>query len=284
MKRHIVLVSIIFILAGFFFVPYDKADTAQTKPDTAAPSLVIPDNMKDFKEYIPILVFHYIEDVPRNVPDQLRYRLSFPAEKLDQFCAFFKEHNIETLTFWDMKDIIEGKRKKPEKAVMLTFDDGYLDDYKNAFPILKKYGMKGVFFIISKFPDNDPNYATWAQLKEMSDNGQEIASHSVTHPDLRLLDDKKLAYELEASKKTIEEKIGKPVISFCYPSGKYDNKVREVAKKNYIFARSTISGRYFSVKKLYDIPIVRIFPTSSVKFLEILFKESTKQAPKTIKN
>ena len=227
-----------------------------------------------FEKYLPILMFHYIEDVPSDSSDQMRYNLSFSPQKLEQFLIFFEEHNIKTLTFWDLKKIIERKKEFPEKAVMLTFDDGYKNHYDNAFPILKKYNAKGVFFIISSKPDNDSNYANWNQLKEMADNGQEIASHTVSHLNLVNFSKAEIKSELEISKNTIEKKIGKPVISLCYPAGKYNERVIEVAKENYLFARTTKLGKHFSFQKRYEIPIIRIFPTTGIASLKIWFDKN----------
>ena len=234
-------------------------------------TLSIPEDNANFREYLPIFMFHYIKDIPSDTPDQLGYRLSFSPEKLEQFLVFFKENNIETLTFWDLKNIIEKKREFPKKAVMLTFDDGHIDHYQNAFRILKKHNAKGVFFIISGKPDNDHLYANWDQIKEMSDQGQEIASHTISHLDLRNLSSEKIKQELEISKQVIEEKIGKPVISFCYPAGKYNQKVLEIVKENYLFARTTQAGKYFSIQKRHEIPTVRMFPETSVSSLKIWF-------------
>ena len=233
----------------------------------------ISEDELSFEKYLPVLMFHYIEDISPSSSDQMRYKLSFSPQKLEQFLVFFKEHNIETLTFWDLKEIIEGKKEFPKKAVMLTFDDGYKSHYDNAFSLLKKYNAKGVFFIISSKPDNDLNYANWNQLKELADDGQEIASHTVSHSNLANLSEVEIRNELEISKNTIEEKIGKPVISLCYPAGKYDERVIETAKENYLFARTTKLGKHFSFQKRYEIPIIRMFSTTGIASLEIWFDE-----------
>ncbi len=133
--------------------------------------------------------------------------------------------------------------------------------------------MKWVFFIISSKPDNDPNYATWEQIIEMSENWQEIASHSIFHPDLTIISEEKVKTELTNSKNTIEEKIWKPVISFCYPSGKYNEKIIEPVKENYLFARTTKPWKHFSLSNKYEIPTVRIFPTTNIESLKIWFSE-----------
>jgi len=250
----------------------DKNKEINTGKENLSPTLDIAAGNENFNEYLPIFMFHYIRDYPADSPDQLGYRLSFSPEKFEQFLKFFKENNIQTLTFWDLKDILEGKKKLPEKSVMLTFDDGHLDHYQNAFRILEKYDMKGVFFIIANRPGQDGNYADWEQIKEMSDRGNEIASHTVSHLDLRTLSKEEIKVELEKSKEILEEKTGKPVISFCYPAGKYDGQIISLVQENYLFARTTKAGKHFSVSERYEIPTVRMFPDTSVSSLRIWFK------------
>jgi peptidoglycan/xylan/chitin deacetylase (PgdA/CDA1 family) len=293
MKKNILLLIIILLFSGckdsqgeepkqekiFLTEAQENIDISQNETKSIAQinnekieaTLNIPAENMEFKEYLPILMFHYIKDVPADSPDQLGYKLSFSPDKLEQFLIFFQKNNIKTLTFWDLKNIIENKKPFPEKAIILTFDDGHLDHYQNAFRILKKHKMKGVFFIISDKPDHDSNYATWEQIKEMAENEQEIASHTVSHFDLSTLSDEKIKHELETSKKTIEDKIGKPVISLCYPAGKYDNRVIKVAKENYLFARTTQPGKYFSLAEKYEIPTVRMFPETGILSLKIWF-------------
>lgn len=275
--RHLILMAILSMLLSVFHItPAQQIEWGKIFPSyqqTTSTTVDMSKEDRSDKKFLPVLMFHYIEDVDPKTKDQLRYRLSFSPKKLEEFLKYFKENNIETLTFWDLKKIIDKKQEFPKKAVLLTFDDGYSSHYQNAFPLLKKYGMKGIFFIISNRPDNDANYATWKEIKEMSDEGQEIGSHTVSHFDLRTLSEKKIVYELEESKKAIEAKIAKSVISFCYPSGQYDKRAIEVAKKNYLFARTTKQGNYFSMKNRYEISTFRIFPETGLSSLEGWFKK-----------
>lgn len=235
-------------------------------------TLKVSTGNKDFKKYIPIFMFHYIKDIPSNSLDQIQYRLSFSPKKLENFLIYFKENNIKTLTFWDLKNIIENKKDFPKKAVILSFDDGHIDHYNNVFPLLKKYNMKWVFFIISNKPWKDPLYANWDQIKEMSLHWQEIGSHTKSHFNLTTLSDEKLKEELEWSKNIIENKINKPVISLCYPSWKYNKRVIKEVEKNYLFARTVKWWKIFSLSKKYEIPTVRMFPNTGIASLKIWFK------------
>ncbi len=232
------------------------------KPTFQDANFVISEQNENMIFEVPILMFHYIQDIPSNTTDQLWYKLSYSPQKLETLLLFFKENDIEMLTFWDLKSIIEGKKELPDKSVILTFDDWHLDHYTNAFPVLKKHGAKAVFFIISNKPDNDPKFANWDQIREIAENWFEIWSHSVSHSSMSALSRQNVLYELEESKKKIQEEIGLPVISFCYPSWKYSNTVLNLIKDYYIFARTTHNGTKLKVNRRFELPTIRINPTT----------------------
>jgi len=211
---------------------------------------------------VPVLMFHYIEDISSDTSDQIRYKLSYSPANLERLLINLRDQGIETLTFWDVKDIAQGRRAAPDKGVILTFDDGYNDQYTDAFRLLQQYGMKGVFYIIANKPDNDGEYANWAQIKEMAEAGMEIGSHTVNHLNLAGLGDQQLEQELIDSRNIISEKIGRPVISLCYPSGKYNDGVAQKASLYYLFARTTEAGSGISMQNRYKISTVRIMPTT----------------------
>ena len=179
---------------------------SQEESDFLNPELNLSPEQENLSFNIPVLMFHYIQDIPSNTKDQLGYRLSYAPQKLDELLTFFEEQDITTLTFWDLKAIIEDRQKVPEKAVILAFDDGHADHYSNAYPILKKHGAKAVFFIISGKPDQDPKFANRAQVKELADAGFEIGSHSASHFNLTSLSTPALIEELSGSKATLEAK------------------------------------------------------------------------------
>jgi len=235
-------------------------------------TLNIAPGLENFEAYLPTFMFHYIENVPADSPDQMRYNLSFSPEKLEEFLIYFRENNIQTLTFWDLKSIIEGEKEMPEKAVMLTFDDGHDNHYSEAFPLLEKYNMKGVFYVITDKMSNDPVHLTWDQVREIADAGHEIGSHTLTHRELNTLGLDDLKNELEASKKKIEEEINQPIISLCYPVGRYNDVVIEEAKKHYLFARTTEAGKQFKLNDAFRIPTTRIFPATGVGALATWFE------------
>tara|TARA_B110000967_G_scaffold208961_1_gene263049 strand:+ start:4431 stop:5168 length:738 start_codon:yes stop_codon:yes gene_type:complete len=109
-----------------------------------------------------------------------------------------------------------------------SFDDGCLSDYEVVFPLLIKFNVLATFFIVPKLV-NQKGYMTWNQIKEMSDAGMEIASHSMTHPYMTTLPAEQLLRELKDSKIQIERYIGKEVTSFAYPFGDCTGRTHKAA-------------------------------------------------------
>jgi peptidoglycan/xylan/chitin deacetylase (PgdA/CDA1 family) len=154
------------------------------------------------------------------------------ASQLD----FIKAQGYNTITFSDL-----ALGTLPEKPVILTFDDGYENFYQNAYPELKSRGMKAVSFIITGSMSGD--YMTETQIKELSDNGFEIGAHTVTHLDLSTATAARATKEITDSKLQLEAIIGKRVISFCYPSGKFNDSVeKEVKDAGFLYATTTKGG------------------------------------------
>ncbi len=114
---------------------------------------------------------------------------------------------------------------------LITFDDGWRDNYINAFPILKKYGLKATIFLTaSKITFGDDLYLTRAQVKEMAEYGIEFGAHTITHPHLTQIPLEEAKKEIEVSKKIISELIGHDVNSFCYPYGEYNEEIKNLVK------------------------------------------------------
>jgi peptidoglycan/xylan/chitin deacetylase (PgdA/CDA1 family) len=110
----------------------------------------------------------------------------------------------------------------PSRPVVLTFDDGYFDNYTDALPILRKYHDVAEFNIISAYVGISVginSYMTWSQLKGLVADGMEIGSHTVDHQDLGTLTTDKVRFELRDSRHLLQQKLGVPVQFLAYPSG-----------------------------------------------------------------
>jgi peptidoglycan/xylan/chitin deacetylase (PgdA/CDA1 family) len=173
---------------------------------------------------VPILMYHYIREMPPE-DDVLGRGLTVTPASFDRQINFLKSAGYEAIDFNQMRD-----STLPSKPVIITFDDGYSDAYATAMPALQKYGYKGVFYIITQNVGKE-SFLTWSQIKEISDRGMVIGSHTISHPNLAAenMSPEKVRRELIDSKKIIESYTGKVVNDLCYPSGKYNDVVEKVA-------------------------------------------------------
>lgn len=163
---------------------------------------------------IPILLYHHIQSTDYFS----RYRV--PPERFEQQMKLMHDWGYETITTEMLVKAITEGADLPPRPFLITFDDGDVDVYENAFPIMEKYGFKGVFYLVSNYLDQ-PNYITVAQVKEMAAAGWEIGSHSMNHLELPLYPERQRA-EVVESKQQLEKRLGVPIQTFAYPFGKAD--------------------------------------------------------------
>ncbi|MEO0202512.1 MAG: polysaccharide deacetylase family protein [candidate division WOR-3 bacterium] len=201
---------------------------------------------------IPVLCYHNISRAPYfNVKRRSLHTtpLNFYLQmKLLNFLGY------RGLSISDAWDYIIGK--KFGKVVILTFDDGYYDNFKNALPILKKFDFTSTLFVVS---DLIGSYNKWYykeanmikrlmnedEIKIWIDNGMEIGSHTRTHPDLTKIPIHELENEIIRSKEILERKFKVEVKHFCYPYGKYNDDVVNIVKRaNYRSAWTLDRGRF----------------------------------------
>ena len=186
----------------------------------------------------PILEYHMVTEEPR--PGAERY-VVLPedfAAQLDYLTA----EGYTTITPQDYARARKGKQQLPEKPVILSFDDGYEDNYRVILPMLEERGMKAVFYVVT----NDiglPGYMTWDNLFDMERHGMEIGSHTANHIPLTTLPTEKQREELHLSKLMLEWKGLKTIYSFSYPTGAYDaGVVAMLAEEDYLTAVTGEAG------------------------------------------
>ncbi|MFH1776636.1 MAG: polysaccharide deacetylase family protein [Candidatus Omnitrophota bacterium] len=137
-------------------------------------------------------------------------------------------------------------RDLPKKPVVITFDDGYLDNYEYAFPVLMEFGFRALIFLITDFMDSVYNEApmlSWHKIREMKKSGIKFGSHTKTHRVLTELKEDEIKDELSLSRACIEDKIGEKVTDFCYPKGVFNDRIRALVKESgYLCACVTLAG------------------------------------------
>lgn len=230
-----------------------------TNPPVVNPPVVTPVATptvpaKSMTFEIPTITYHHITDEEGLYPTSLTLPVINFTTQLDYLIG----HGFKTYTFFDLKKISVGGMNA-EKGVILTFNDGYSDAYIAAQHLNGK-GLKGVFFIVTD-KVGTPGYLDWRQIKKMRSWGMEIGSGGVTGANLTQSTEFYISNELTASKQAIESQLGEPIISFAYPSGRYNaTTMKAVEAAGYLFARTSDDGSRYTSSQLYKIPTLRVFP------------------------
>ncbi len=208
---------------------------------------------------VPILMYHYVSEPPAGA-NAIRQDLSVSPAHFEEQLAYLRQAGYETISMKELAYALSGHTTLPEKPVIISFDDGYRDNYENAFPVLRKYGYTGIFFLFTQVIDwYHENYITWEMVEEMHQAGMEFGSHSYRHSDLTDRDVDFLVYEILGSKEAIEERIGEPVRFFSYPSGRYDDfTINVVASANFWGAVTTQWGAEQTYDDRFELPRIRV--------------------------
>lgn len=226
---------------------------------------------------VPILMYHYISEPPPG-SDIYRVDLSVSPNSFRQQMAYLKDNGYTTIDFYELSTAIVAHTELPEKPILLTFDDGYLDNYEAAFPILQEFGFKGTFFVVTEFIDTGrEGYMTWEMIEEMSRSGQRIESHSKTHPDLAAKSRDGLIYEILGSQETLTAHIGYRPRYFCYPGGTYTEETIQVLRElDYWGAVTTENGTWHGFNDRFEWRRVRMRNTTSIEeFARLVDLEGT---------
>jgi peptidoglycan/xylan/chitin deacetylase (PgdA/CDA1 family) len=172
---------------------------------------------------IPVLLYHRIGSEPDD--------LTVGTKRFEEDLEYLSREGYSPLTLSQIKQHLSGPSSTlPDKPVVITFDDGYLDNYVNAFPLLEKYSMKASFYIISGMI-GQPNRMTASQIREMSALGMGFGSHTVSHRQLAELSPQEARTELTASKNTLEQILSKAVDFIAYPCGSYTPETLKLARE-----------------------------------------------------
>ncbi|GER88508.1 hypothetical protein KDW_26700 [Dictyobacter vulcani] len=178
---------------------------------------------------VPILMYHYISTVPardKANPHSYRPGLSVSPTVFSQQLDYFTTLGYHSITFNQLFDALYYDGPLPTRPIIFSFDDGYVDAYTNAYPILKTHGYSGMFYIITGKVGWE-GQASWSQLQEMAANGMQMGSHTIDHHpigDVWQRSPSTARDELERSRQDLEGHLHMVIQQFCYPSGDPLNK------------------------------------------------------------
>jgi peptidoglycan/xylan/chitin deacetylase (PgdA/CDA1 family) len=228
---------------------------------------LLKNNVAGFHE-LPVLMYHRVVETP---PVNTKFNLHITREDMERQLRFLKARGFETVTFEDLL-----LRRAPKKPVILTFDDGYESNYRHLLPLLEKYDMKAVLYVLgnrkhrSNFwdvPKGEPQASLLrpAQIKEMAAGGRvEFGSHSMNHTPLTEIGARQAEREVGDSKKALEDFLKKPVVSFSYPYGCVNEETKKItAQAGYTFGIAVNTGPMRFGEDLMEIRRVHMFPKTS---------------------
>lgn len=203
---------------GFGVLVDDSADGSHIFVTPAAGEVTLPQGIT-----VPVLMYHAVSDDIWGIEE-----LFVSPDRMDAQLAYLAENGYDPIFFSDLPHVEDY-----DKPVLLTFDDGYDDNYENLYPLLQKYNMKATIFIISDVIGGS-HKMTAEQIQELSRSGLvSIQSHSASHPYLNELSEEELIQEMERSRLVITRLTGIQPEVLCYPSGKTNSLVQEVTARYY---------------------------------------------------
>lgn len=208
--------------------------------------------------FVPILMYHHIEINPR--PNDPIYAALFVSPtQLDQQLSYLATHDFHPITLDDLSNALTHHTALPPHPIVLSFDDGYQSFYDNAFPLLKKYHMKAVQFVITQV-ETAPAYLSWDEIVTLDKSGLvEIGAHTRNHPNLPDLSQAAIVDEIKGSKDDLEQHLNHPISWFAYPYGSYSDFIIQVVKDvGFSGAVSTIYGTNQSTDTMYLAPRIMV--------------------------
>ncbi|HUH18624.1 polysaccharide deacetylase family protein [Albibacterium sp.] len=175
------------------------------------------------KKQVPILCYHQIRDWTAKDSKSAKDYITPINVFKDQIKALADSGYTSILPDQLYNYLVYGD-ELPEKPVMLTFDDNDLSQYENAAPVLKQYGFKGVYFIMT-VTIGRPRYMSKEQIRELFDDGNAIGNHTWDHHNVKKYEGDDWITQLEKPKKVLEDIVGEKVVDFAYPFGLWSPEI-----------------------------------------------------------
>jgi peptidoglycan/xylan/chitin deacetylase (PgdA/CDA1 family) len=228
---------------------------------------------------LPILTFHSLDDQGSVI--------SFSPDLFRRAMGRLHENGYRTLGLQETVINLREKSSVPEKAFVITFDDGYQSVYREAFPLLRAYGMSAIVFLTvgehgsvpgtDRLPSLDHRpMLSWEEIREMQKGGFIFGAHTLTHPDLTRLSFDRMETEIVRSKVIIEDRLGSAVTSFAYPYGRYNPQSYTIVQQHFAcvcsdklglatvrsdpYALERVDAYYLNTDRLFEMMLSKWFP------------------------
>jgi peptidoglycan/xylan/chitin deacetylase (PgdA/CDA1 family) len=204
--------------------------------------------------HVPVLTYHRVHTMPAvGQLDLIVDPANFAAELKAMHDAGY--HAVSQAQLF--RALYDGK-PLPSKPVLISVDDGYVDDVRTILPDLERWHMVATFFVITGRM-TEPGFLDASQIRELDRAGMDVGDHTAHHVDLRLLTPSELQAETAGSRKTLEKVLGHPVYFFAYPFGYFDDRVvQAVHDAGFTMAYTTQGGTTESTASPLTMPRIHV--------------------------
>jgi peptidoglycan/xylan/chitin deacetylase (PgdA/CDA1 family) len=189
----------------------------------------------------PVVLMYHRVDV-YSPSDSISQRLTIsPA----QFAAELREIQQKGLRTIGIAELVNNMaaHRSPQHAVVITFDDGYSDQFRYAFPLLQRFGARATFFV-NVGTIGTPGHLSWGEVEAMSRAGMSIDCHGVTHLDLALLSSVQQEYQIDGCVRSLNAHLQTRVLAYAYPSGRFNAKTIELERRAGLLVGFTTDPRF----------------------------------------
>jgi len=219
----------------------------------------------------PILMYHAI-----GIPHEPAGPYVMPAHRFATQMTWLKRMGYLPITLEQFLVCQRERRPVPAGSVVITFDDGYTDNYAHAYPVLRQQSIPATIFLVSGHIglknewDEQKQLAgrplmSWSQIQEMMEQGVQFGAHTCTHPVLTTISSNRAEEEITLSRKQLENRLGVPVDFFAYPYGEYDPFVQAMVQQAGFAAGCTVdAGLNTLITPIFSLRRTEILGTDSL--------------------
>ena len=216
---------------------------------------------------LPILMYHNVDDTG---PEALApYRVS--PSRFQQQIEFLKERGYYSITLDEWAMAVRSRQALSGRPIVITFDDGYLNFFDNAWPTLKRNGFTATMFVVTEkvggvadweaFEGPKLPLMSWEQLRLLRESGVSIGCHTATHRDLTGLSEDEIVAEATSARFALKQQLDVDVHAIAPPWGRTDSRVRQALERaGYSIAVRTWGGMSTFEDDPLDLPRIEIFP------------------------
>lgn len=209
--------------------------------------------------------------------------LCTPPALFSEQMEWLARHADRVLPLSELIQLLEQKQALPVRSVVLTFDDAFRDFYQEAVPVLRRWHLPATVFVVSGYCGRTNRWPgqpawceerplmSWQEIREVAGEEIEVGCHSRTHPTLTELEGEALREEIVTAKAELEDRVGRPVASFCYPYGRWNPPVRTLVRDHFRAACGTTMARINVRAGLYSLPRIDAFYLRRLALFRTLF-------------